>query len=79
MKTVYLEESWLRWHTGYDVWGADGRFRLHVVWRHHVFRKRGAYFRDCRAGKVYRVISSNKTVEIEPQFLSAEARKAVNF
>jgi hypothetical protein len=67
METVALEEDGVRLRQGFDAWSKDGRlaFRAHVL--STVFRRRAAYFRVNATGKVYRVISRLKTVEVRAE------------
>lgn len=64
MDSVALEDPGVRLRQGFDAWGRDGLLRFRALALATVFRRRAAYFRVNSTGKVYRVISRDKTVEV---------------
>lgn len=65
METVALDDiGGIRPRSGYDAWDADGRFRFRTLYQNSVFQRRPAFFRVNSTGKVYRLVSRWKTVEV---------------
>lgn len=64
METVALEDDGVRLRQGFDAWDKDGNLTFRALRLRTVFRRRAAYFRINATGKVYRVISRLKTVEV---------------
>lgn len=64
MDSVVLEDPGIRLRQGYDAWDRDGCLRFRALALSTVFRRRAAYFRVNSTGKVYRVVSAQKTVEV---------------
>ena len=62
--TVPLEDTGFRLRQGFDAWNREGAFAFRALNIKTVFIRRAAYFRVNATGKVYRVESKQKTVEI---------------
>lgn len=74
MELVTLEDTGIRLRQGFDAWDGDGRFRFRTLTIGRIFQRRAAYFRVNRTGKVYRVFSRDKTVEVTGRFGGRDAR-----
>lgn len=72
--TVLLEDNGIQWSTGYDAWNRDGRFAFHAVSKKTVFQRHATWFRDCRTGKTYRIVSRLTTKLVEARFLPLESQ-----
>jgi hypothetical protein len=64
MELVALEDPGIRLRQGYDAWDVRGRFVFRTMRLGRIFQRRAAYFRVNGTGKVYRVFSRLKTVEV---------------
>ena len=64
MDTIALESPGIRLKNGFDVWDAKGKLVLRTISRNAVFKRRAGYFRENSTGKVYRVISRDRTEQL---------------
>ena len=64
METVALQDDGVRLRQGFDCWDKAGRLAFRALHLATIFRRRAAYFRNNETGKVFRVISRDKTVEV---------------
>jgi hypothetical protein len=64
METVALEDDGVRLRQGFDAWDKDGRLAFRALYLPTIFRRRARYFRVNSTGKIYRVVSPDKTVEV---------------
>ncbi len=60
-----LENPGIRPRQGFDAWDMDGVFRFRTLILANVFKRKAAYFRVNQTGKVYRVVSRHKTIEVQ--------------
>lgn len=64
MELVSLEDPGIRLRQGFDAWDARGRFAFRTMRLGRIFQRRAAYFRVNATGRVYKVFSREKTVEV---------------
>lgn len=64
MDSVPLEDTGIRPRQGFDAWNREGLFAFRALNLKTVFMRRAAYFRVNATGKVYRIESKTKTVEV---------------
>jgi len=62
--TVSLEREAIRLRQGFDVWTASGKLTLRTMSMKRVLARRAAYFRVNQTGKVYELVSRQKSVEL---------------
>jgi hypothetical protein len=79
MDVVALEDAGIRPRWGFDAWDKDGRFKFRCAQMKYVFFRRAKYFRVNSTGKIYRIESRYKTVEVRvaPAVVSASAASPV--
>lgn len=71
MESVTLEPR-IYPRLGFDAWAPDGSFKFRTLNMGRIFHRRAAYFRVNTTGKVYRVYSRWKTVEVRAAFSEVE-------
>jgi hypothetical protein len=74
VELVSLEDPGIRLRQGYDAWDVRGRFVFRTMRLGRIFQRRAAYFRVNGTGKVYKVFSRDKTVEVTSRFGGRDAR-----
>jgi hypothetical protein len=73
MEVVDLDDTGIAPRVGFDTWRKDGTIAFRTLRQSEVFRRRAAYFRVNATGRVYRVHSRWKTVEVRPRFVRQTA------
>jgi hypothetical protein len=68
MDVVTLASGGIAPRAGYDAWRRDGSFAFRTLRQSEVFSRRAAFFRVNSTGRVYRIFSRWKTVEVQPRF-----------
>jgi hypothetical protein len=61
---VSLEREAVRLREGFDVWRADGKLILRTMSMRRVLARRASYFRVNQSGKVFELVSRQKSVEL---------------
>lgn len=72
MQPAALDNPGINPRAGYDAWRADGSFLLRSLTLTPVFRRRAKYFRLNADGRVFRVESASKTVQVQPVWRGAD-------
>ena len=76
MDTVELQDPGIGVRVGYDAWRKNGSFAFRAIQLKTVFARRAGYFRENRDGRVFRVESRYKTVQVNPRFVQLTELKA---
>jgi len=72
VEKVVLEDAGIRPRQGFDAWDREGKLAFRTMQMSNVFRRHAAFFRVNSTGKVYRVVSRYKTVEVNMAKLSGD-------
>ncbi len=62
--TVSLERTGFSLPNGFDVWNAKGKLILRTLSINRVLARRAAYFRVNDSGRIFELVSRQKSVEI---------------
>lgn len=73
MEIAELQGTGIVWRVGFDAWRKNGSFAFRTLKQSEVFRRRAAYFRVNASGRVFRVYSRWRTVEVTPRFVQSAA------
>jgi hypothetical protein len=61
---IALEDTGFRFRQGYTVWNSRGKIVLETASINRVLARRASYFRVNATGRVYELVSRQKTVEL---------------